>query len=105
MRTFSKTTFICCVDQLYIKNGVLDIACGGFVFDFYVHSVKNEPQICYGGYPDSLLDIKTIKNHQCTTVFSLMTRDELEMRQIGLDYEQSMCKQEGISYVSLPIGD
>jgi len=72
------------------------------MFDFFVHEVPNEG-LCYGCSPESLTDVRAIKNYQCTAVLNLMTKEEMEMRQIAPDYEQLMCKQTNLNYVPFPI--
>ena len=37
MQSFGKAALDCCSDQLFIINGCLDVACGSFMFDFFVH--------------------------------------------------------------------
>ena len=73
MRSLGRSALNCCADQLFIINGQLNLACGSYIFDFYVHRVLNE-QICYGSYPESLIDFRAIKSHQCSTVFNIMTK-------------------------------
>lgn len=104
MRSLCKLALNCSADRLFILNGQLNLACGSFIFDFYVHQVLNE-RICYGGYPESLMDIRAIKSHQCTTVFNIMTKQEMERRQTTENFQQMMCKQTDLNYVPFPIAD
>lgn len=104
MRSLGRSALNCCADQLFIINGQLNLACGSYIFDFYVHRVLNE-QICYGSYPESLIDFRAIKSHQCSTVFNIMTKQEMESRQLTENLEQMHCKQTNLNYVPFPIAD
>lgn len=42
MRSLGKSALDCCSDPLLVINGCLDVACGSFMFDFFVHQVLNE---------------------------------------------------------------
>ena len=69
------------MDQAFIINGELNLACANFIFNFQIHHVKNE-KICFGSYPESVADIKAIKKASCSTIFNLQTKEEMTIRNI-----------------------
>lgn len=90
-------------DQAYVINGTVDLACGGFIFNFRVHEVADE-KICFGGYPDAPMDIRAIKRCQCLTVFNIQTKEEMASRQRTHEQEQ-LCRENELNYLQFPISD